>query len=155
MIRDWRKLHKEKLHDLYCSPYFILVIKSRRMRWAGHEGKEKCIENFGVKHQEKETLCRATLISTLKKCERTVWAGFIWLGWEQAAGRFGKGNGLSGSIKCGNCLTSWRTAVCSRQCSVQLYLHLYAHLYVLCGGVISDMITGQVTAATRTHTPDK
>ena len=35
MIRDWRKLHKVALHDLYCSPYFILVIKSRRMRWAG------------------------------------------------------------------------------------------------------------------------
>jgi hypothetical protein len=34
--REWRKLHNEKLNDLYSSPNIILVIKSRRMRWAGH-----------------------------------------------------------------------------------------------------------------------
>jgi len=32
----WRKLHSEELHDLYCSPDISRVIKSRRMRWAGH-----------------------------------------------------------------------------------------------------------------------
>jgi hypothetical protein len=32
----WRKLHNDELHDLYCSPYIIRMIKSRRMRWAGH-----------------------------------------------------------------------------------------------------------------------
>jgi hypothetical protein len=26
----------EELHDLYCSPTIVKVIKSRRMRWAGH-----------------------------------------------------------------------------------------------------------------------
>jgi hypothetical protein len=31
-----RKLHKEELHDLYSSASIIRVIKSRRMRWAGH-----------------------------------------------------------------------------------------------------------------------
>jgi hypothetical protein len=32
----WRKLHNEKLYDLYCSPNIVRVIKSRRVRWAGH-----------------------------------------------------------------------------------------------------------------------
>jgi len=33
---DWRKLHKEKLRDLYSSPNTIQVIKLRVMRWTGH-----------------------------------------------------------------------------------------------------------------------
>ena len=33
---EWRKLHNEGLYDLYSSPNIIRVIKSRRMRWAGH-----------------------------------------------------------------------------------------------------------------------
>jgi transcription termination factor 2 len=33
---DWRKLHNEELHNLYSSLNITRVIKSRRMRWAGH-----------------------------------------------------------------------------------------------------------------------
>jgi len=33
---EWRRLHNEGLNDLYCSPNIVRVIKSRRMRWAGH-----------------------------------------------------------------------------------------------------------------------
>jgi hypothetical protein len=33
---SWRKLHNDELHDLYSLPNIVRVIKSRRMRWAGH-----------------------------------------------------------------------------------------------------------------------
>ena len=33
---EWRKLHNEELNDLYSLPNIVLVVKSRRMRWAGH-----------------------------------------------------------------------------------------------------------------------
>jgi len=33
---EWRRLHNEELNDWYCSPNIVRVIKSRRMRWAGH-----------------------------------------------------------------------------------------------------------------------
>jgi hypothetical protein len=33
---SWRKLYNDKLHSLYSSPNTVRVIKTRRMRWAGH-----------------------------------------------------------------------------------------------------------------------
>jgi hypothetical protein len=33
---SWRIFHKDELHSLYSSPNIVRVIKSRRMRWAGH-----------------------------------------------------------------------------------------------------------------------
>jgi hypothetical protein len=33
---EWRRLHNKELYALYSSPNNILVIKTRRLRWAGH-----------------------------------------------------------------------------------------------------------------------
>ena len=33
---EWRKLHNEELNDLYSLPNIVRVVKSRRMKWAGH-----------------------------------------------------------------------------------------------------------------------
>jgi hypothetical protein len=35
----WRKLHNEELHNLYSTPSIVRMIKSRRMRWAGHAAR--------------------------------------------------------------------------------------------------------------------
>jgi hypothetical protein len=56
---EWRKRHNEELHDLYSSPIILWVIKSKRIRWAGHvarmERREACIvfwwENLGERDQ--------------------------------------------------------------------------------------------------------
>ena len=40
---DWRKLHKEETNVLYSSPNIVRVIKSRRMRWAGHVAREESV----------------------------------------------------------------------------------------------------------------
>jgi len=36
VMGEWRRLHSEELNDLYYLPNIVRVIKSRRMRWAGH-----------------------------------------------------------------------------------------------------------------------
>jgi hypothetical protein len=36
VTQEWRKLHNEELNDLYSLPNIVRIVKSRRMRWAGH-----------------------------------------------------------------------------------------------------------------------
>jgi hypothetical protein len=36
ITRECKKLHNEELNDLYSSSSIVWLIKSRRMRWAGH-----------------------------------------------------------------------------------------------------------------------
>jgi hypothetical protein len=45
---EWRRLHNEELYALYSSPNIIWVIKSRRLRWAGH------IERMGASRDYSE-----------------------------------------------------------------------------------------------------
>jgi len=56
---EWRKQHNEELNDLYFSPDVVRVIKSRRMRWAGHlarlGGDNTCILGFRGEICGKET----------------------------------------------------------------------------------------------------
>ena len=41
--REWSKLHNEELHSLYRSPDIVSVIKSRRLRWAGHVARVEAV----------------------------------------------------------------------------------------------------------------
>ena len=41
-----RKLHNDELSDLYCSPNIVRVLKSRRMRWAGHVAGMERVEVY-------------------------------------------------------------------------------------------------------------
>jgi len=43
---EMRRLHNELINDLYTSPNMVRVIKSRRMRWAGHVARMG--EEWGV-----------------------------------------------------------------------------------------------------------
>jgi hypothetical protein len=48
---EWRKLHYEELNDLYYLPSIVWVVKSRRMRWAGHVarmGEDRCVHRVLV-----------------------------------------------------------------------------------------------------------
>ena len=55
---EWRRLNKEELNDFYCSPNIVRVIKSRRMRWAGHVarmGEERgCIGSWWGSRRERD-----------------------------------------------------------------------------------------------------
>jgi hypothetical protein len=87
MQREWRKLHNKELHDMYSSPNIVRVIKSRRMRGAGHVarmGKGRCVYRGLVgKPEGKRSLGRPrwgiTLTWIFRKWDVGIWTGLGWL----------------------------------------------------------------------------
>jgi hypothetical protein len=80
-----RKLHNDELHSLHFASNTIRVIKSRRMRWAGHVA---CIEEGRGQREDLGVGGRTTLRWTLGR-QGSMWrTGFSWL-------RIGSGGGLS------------------------------------------------------------
>jgi hypothetical protein len=73
----WRKLHNEELHKLYSSPSIIRIIKSKRMRCAGHvarigEENQKKIDHWDIQDVGGRTILKWIL-------DRMVWIGLMWL----------------------------------------------------------------------------
>jgi len=86
---EWRKLHNEEHNDLYSSPNIVRVIKSRRMRWAGHVSSVG--ERTGVykgfwwgnlrerDHLEDEGADERIILRCIfRKWDVRVWTGLIW-----------------------------------------------------------------------------
>ena len=89
VTRQWRKQHNEELNDLYCSHSIVRVIKSRRMRWAGHVahmGEGRVVHRVLIgKPEGKRPLgrprCRGGIILRwiFRKWEGVVGIGWSWL----------------------------------------------------------------------------
>jgi hypothetical protein len=85
----WRKLHNEELHNLYSSPSIIRIIKSRRMRWAGHvermEEKSKLYKILVGNPEGKRPLGRPRRrwVDNIKlahvEISWEIWIGLTWL----------------------------------------------------------------------------
>jgi hypothetical protein len=76
----WRKLHNEELHNLYSSPNIIRMIKSRRMKWAGHVAqmgrRGMHIGCWWGSQKEKRPLERRRLVDNIKiDLRETGWHG--------------------------------------------------------------------------------
>jgi len=90
VMGERRRLHNEELNDLYCSPNIVRVIKSRRMRWAGHVarmGEERGVYRVLVEKPEgKKPLGRPRRrwVDNIRMDLQEVRCGYIdWIGLAQ------------------------------------------------------------------------
>jgi hypothetical protein len=94
---EWRKLHNKELYALYSSPNIIRVIKSRRLRWAGHVarvGERRCADRVLVEkpkgrrpHGRPKRRWEDNIKMDFREVRWRAWSGSIWLG-------IGTGGGL-------------------------------------------------------------
>jgi hypothetical protein len=86
----WRKLHNEELRDLYSLPSIIRIIKSRRMKWAGHVarmGEKRNAYRLLVGNPEGKRLlgrARHKWVDNIKMDLLEIgWGGVDWIGLAQ------------------------------------------------------------------------
>jgi hypothetical protein len=83
VIGEWRKLQNEELNDLYPLPNIVRVIKSIKMRWAGHVtriGEERVVKPEGKRLLGKSSSRgRIILRWIFRKLEGVMGTGWSWL----------------------------------------------------------------------------
>jgi hypothetical protein len=78
VIEGWRKLHNEKLHNLYSSPSIIRMIKSRKMRQA-HVGRTGMHIGFWWKSPKEDLHAYGRILRWISQ-----WDGMDWISLAQA-----------------------------------------------------------------------
>jgi len=96
VMREWRRLHNEELNDLYSSPNIVRVIKSRRMRWAGHVAgmveERGCIESWWGNRREGDQWGELGVDGRIlgwisRRWDVGIWTGLDWPRIERVGGR--------------------------------------------------------------------